>query len=60
MALQQMRGGFSRKIKDLRAELIHFASLIELELDFPKKMLNSPTANKCAVWSSVYVANWTP
>ncbi|MFZ7154388.1 MAG: tRNA uridine-5-carboxymethylaminomethyl(34) synthesis GTPase MnmE [Bacteroidota bacterium] len=37
VALQQMRGGFSRKIKDLRAELIHFASLIELELDFSEE-----------------------
>ncbi len=33
-ALNQMRGGFSREIKRLRDELIHFASLIELELDF--------------------------
>lgn len=33
-ALNQMRGGFSKKIKELREELIHFASLIELELDF--------------------------
>lgn len=33
-ALNQMRGGFSREIKALRQELIHFASLIELELDF--------------------------
>jgi tRNA modification GTPase len=33
-ALNQMRGGFSREIKSLREELIHFASLIELELDF--------------------------
>lgn len=33
-ALNQMRGGFSREIKHLREELIHFASLIELELDF--------------------------
>jgi len=33
-ALNQMRGGFSAKIKQLREELIHFASLIELELDF--------------------------
>jgi tRNA modification GTPase len=33
-ALNQMRGGFSREIKKLRKELIHFASLIELELDF--------------------------
>ena len=34
LAIQQMRGGFSEIIKDLRAQLIHFASLLELELDF--------------------------
>lgn len=33
-ALNQMRGGFSKEIDRLRDELIHFASLIELELDF--------------------------
>lgn len=33
-ALNQMRGGFSKEIERLREELIHFASLIELELDF--------------------------
>ncbi|HMQ01116.1 MAG TPA: tRNA uridine-5-carboxymethylaminomethyl(34) synthesis GTPase MnmE, partial [Cyclobacteriaceae bacterium] len=33
-ALNQMRGGFSKEIQRLREELIHFASLIELELDF--------------------------
>ena len=33
-ALNQMRGGFSKEINYLREELIHFASLIELELDF--------------------------
>ncbi|TRX51874.1 tRNA uridine-5-carboxymethylaminomethyl(34) synthesis GTPase MnmE [Fulvivirga sp. M361] len=33
-AIKQMRGGFSEKIKQLREELIHFASMIELELDF--------------------------
>lgn len=33
-ALNQMRGGFSEQIKALREELIHFASMIELELDF--------------------------
>lgn len=33
-ALNQMRGGFSQEIKILREELIHFASMIELELDF--------------------------
>ncbi len=34
VAMQQMRGGFSGKIKILRDNLINFASLIELELDF--------------------------
>lgn len=33
-AMNQMRGGFSGKIKELRQQLIHFASMIELELDF--------------------------
>ncbi|MEQ8574871.1 tRNA uridine-5-carboxymethylaminomethyl(34) synthesis GTPase MnmE [Fulvivirga sp.] len=33
-ALKQMRGGFSEQIKTLREELIHFASMVELELDF--------------------------
>lgn len=33
-ALSQMRGGFSKELKTLRKELIHFASLLELELDF--------------------------
>ncbi|MFB0944802.1 MAG: tRNA modification GTPase [Spirosomataceae bacterium] len=34
IALGQMRGGFSKKLGVLREELIHFASMIELELDF--------------------------
>ena len=34
LALTQMRGGFSSEIQTLRQELIKFASLIELELDF--------------------------
>jgi tRNA modification GTPase len=34
VALQQMRGGFSSEIANLREELITFTSLIELELDF--------------------------
>jgi tRNA modification GTPase len=34
VAMQQMRGGFSSKIKILRDHLINFAALIELELDF--------------------------
>lgn len=37
IALQQMRGGFSSEIKQLRAQLLNFASLIELELDFAEE-----------------------
>ena len=33
-AINQMRGGFSGEIKQLREQLVHFASMIELELDF--------------------------
>lgn len=34
IAMQQMRGGFSNQLKNLREDLVTFASLIELELDF--------------------------
>jgi tRNA modification GTPase len=34
VALQQMRGGYSQELQRLRTELIDFAALIELELDF--------------------------
>ena len=34
IAMKQMRGGFSDEIKELRQQLIDFAALIELELDF--------------------------
>lgn len=37
IAMQQMRGGFSTEIAKLREELLNFASLIELELDFAEE-----------------------
>ena len=37
IALKQMKGGFSNELKDLRGNLIHFASLVELELDFAEE-----------------------
>ncbi len=37
IAVQQMRGGFSNEIQNLREELMNFASLIELELDFSQE-----------------------
>ncbi|WP_029277825.1 tRNA uridine-5-carboxymethylaminomethyl(34) synthesis GTPase MnmE [Pedobacter borealis] len=37
VAMQQMRGGFANELKGLREQLIHFASMIELELDFAEE-----------------------
>jgi tRNA modification GTPase len=37
LALSQMRGGFSQKIKDMRSQLLDLASLLELELDFSEE-----------------------
>ncbi|MBU0487656.1 MAG: tRNA uridine-5-carboxymethylaminomethyl(34) synthesis GTPase MnmE [Bacteroidetes bacterium] len=37
VAIRQLRGGFSSDIKKLRDELINFASLLELELDFSEE-----------------------
>lgn len=36
-ALNQMRGGISNEIRELREKLVHFASMIELELDFSEE-----------------------
>jgi tRNA modification GTPase len=37
MALHQLKGGFSRELSALREQLVHFASLVELELDFAEE-----------------------
>jgi len=37
VALQQLRGGFSDRLKSLREQLLHFISMIELELDFSEE-----------------------
>jgi len=37
VAMEQMRGGFSEKIRILREHLLNFASLVELELDFSEE-----------------------
>jgi len=37
VALQQLRGGFSNQLQALREQLVQFASLIELELDFAEE-----------------------
>jgi len=37
LAINQMRGGYSKNISDLRDQLIHFSSMIALELDFSEE-----------------------
>jgi len=37
LAIRQMRGGFSEKIRELRQKLLDLVSLIELELDFSEE-----------------------
>ncbi len=37
LALNQMRGGFSSEIGELRARLLHFTAMVELELDFAEE-----------------------
>lgn len=37
VALQQMRGGYSKEIQELRQELLNFGSLLALELDFSEE-----------------------
>lgn len=37
LAMQQMSGAFSHKLEELRRQLVHFCSLLELELDFSEE-----------------------
>jgi tRNA modification GTPase len=37
VALQQLRGGYSTELQQLREQLVHFASMVELELDFSEE-----------------------
>jgi tRNA modification GTPase len=46
IAINQMRGSFSDEISMLRADLLHFASLIELELDFGEEDIEFADRNK--------------
>ncbi|MEA3479594.1 MAG: tRNA uridine-5-carboxymethylaminomethyl(34) synthesis GTPase MnmE [Bacteroidota bacterium] len=46
VALQQLRGGFSDRLKSLREQLLHFISLIELELDFSEEDVEFADRNK--------------
>ena len=49
IAINQMRGGFSAEIRKLRQELLNFASLIELELDFGEEEVEFADRTKLKV-----------
>lgn len=51
IALNQMRGGFSKELAQLRKELLHFTSMIELELDFSEEDVEF--ANRDALYGLV-------
>ncbi len=46
MAMSQMRGAFSKKIDAMRDELVHLASLLELELDFSEEDVEFASRNR--------------
>jgi tRNA modification GTPase len=46
VALQQLRGGFSNQLQSLRDQLVQFASLIELELDFAEEDVEFANRNQ--------------
>jgi len=46
LAMNQMRGGFKNDINELRTELVNFASLIELELDFSQEDVKFANMNE--------------
>ncbi|MDH6353873.1 tRNA modification GTPase [Dysgonomonas sp. PH5-45] len=46
LAMNQMRGGFSDKLVELRTDLLNFTSLIELELDFSEEDVEFANRNK--------------
>ena len=46
LAMNQMRGGFKNDINELRAELVNFASLVELELDFSQEDVKFANMNE--------------
>lgn len=37
LAISQLRGGFADELRDIRGKLLHFVSMIELELDFAEE-----------------------
>ncbi|MBL0309092.1 MAG: tRNA uridine-5-carboxymethylaminomethyl(34) synthesis GTPase MnmE [Bacteroidetes bacterium] len=60
LALKQMRGGVSSEIKTLRQELVHFASLLELELDFGEEDVEFADRKKLVALTDALQAQLKP
>jgi len=60
LAIQQMRGGFSKTILKIRTELIHFASLLELELDFSEEDVEFANRNQMRALVQTLIGTLTP
>jgi tRNA modification GTPase len=50
LALNQMRGGFSKEINDLRDQLLHFTAMVELELDFAEEEVEFADRTELRNW----------
>ena len=62
LAMSQMRGGFSQELSNLRNQLVHFASMIELELDFSEEDVEFADRNELTKLASeieVVISNLT-
>ncbi|KAA6321562.1 tRNA modification GTPase MnmE, partial [termite gut metagenome] len=49
LAINQMRGGFSKELNDLRSRLLNFTSMIELELDFSEEDVEFANRNELSL-----------
>ncbi|MHA8066886.1 tRNA uridine-5-carboxymethylaminomethyl(34) synthesis GTPase MnmE [Aquirufa sp. ROCK2-A2] len=59
-AMHQLRGGFSKELALLREQLIHFASLIELELDFGEEDVEFADRDDLKLLVNQLIAQLTP
>ncbi len=59
LALSQMRGGFSLRIKEMRNQLLDLASLLELELDFSEEDVEFADRNKLRSLMTVLIMEMT-
>jgi len=59
LAISQMRGGFSQRIKEMRSQLLDLASLLELELDFSEEDVEFADRSKLKALMNNIIAEMT-